>query len=705
MARTSIRPEALPPGVRQPTQHLMDGYRADTEGPFSGGTGRELPTERQRASFRVLDMTQRLDGGEAKTRRRRWIIGQSRGMELGLERYHMTREQLLERHVKDFIRIHVDFGKRMGEGKFQPTREEVAWMSEAAMNSGPFWDHYVPFLTALQGQATDAQYAEWGTRAAKLQIIGTYAQTELGHGSNVRGLRTTATFDASTDEWILETPTLTSMKWWPGGMAKLATHAVVYAQLQLNGTSYGVHAFMVQLRDQDHKPLPGIEIGELGPKMGDNGHDSGCMRLLGARIPRTSLLGRYQHVTRQGEYVKAAAAEASGVPTHYSSMLLTRASWVQLAGGQLAKACTIAVRYSAVRRQGFLEASESPGPAEAERKLIDYTVQRRRLLTQVAAAYALKFAARRTLRSVAILEDTSLRAEEKVELMPSLAAESGCLKALATLMAADGIEDLRRCCGGNGYLLSSGIAALALDDLWHVTAEGDYTVLLLASARFLVKRRPHQPMSDEEICMKSPDDWEDAPKVLAAINRLADLSLAAAADAVAVAKAGGSSDDDAFNAAGEKLVAAASWRGHATILAAICAEASEAEVAEGGSRAGVISALRRLAALFGCHVVARHGGVDVQVDGGEHVLPAMQRLCAQLRDDAVALVDAFDCEDRVLNSTLGVKDGRVYEALYAASQRSTRDFHEPFHGYTEHLQPLLDRDYLRKGASRVVSRL
>ena len=44
-------------------------------------------------------------------------------------------------------------------------------------------------------------------------------------------------------------------------------------------------------------------------------------------------------------------------------------------------------------------------------------------------------------------------------------------------MAADGIEDLRRACGGHGYLMSSGIAPLEVDFKGpNTTAEGDYVV-------------------------------------------------------------------------------------------------------------------------------------------------------------------------------------------------------------------------------------
>lgn len=45
------------------------------------------------------------------------------------------------------------------------------------------------------------------------------------------------------------------------------------------GKEYGVHVFMVQLRDEEHRLLPGIETGDVGPKLGDNAIDTGYMRL------------------------------------------------------------------------------------------------------------------------------------------------------------------------------------------------------------------------------------------------------------------------------------------------------------------------------------------------------------------------------------------------------------------------------------------
>lgn len=50
------------------------------------------------------------------------------------------------------------------------------------------------------------------------KVIGCYAQTELGHGSNVAGLETSATFDTSTDEFVIHTPHIKAAKFWPGNL-------------------------------------------------------------------------------------------------------------------------------------------------------------------------------------------------------------------------------------------------------------------------------------------------------------------------------------------------------------------------------------------------------------------------------------------------------------------------------------------------------
>ena len=67
-----------------------------------------------------------------------------------------------------------------------------------------------------------------------MDIIGTYAQTEIGHGSNVAGLETTATFDKKTDEFVINTPKNTATKWWCGDMGRFSNYAIVFARLKID---------------------------------------------------------------------------------------------------------------------------------------------------------------------------------------------------------------------------------------------------------------------------------------------------------------------------------------------------------------------------------------------------------------------------------------------------------------------------------------
>lgn len=113
----------------------------------------------------------------------------------------------------------------------------------------------------------------------------------------MQGLETTATFHQPSDQFIIHSPTLTATKWWPGGLAKTSTHAVVMARLFVAGADHGPHAFLVQLRDmQTHKAMPGIEMGDIGPKFGYNGVDNGFMRFDHVVVPRSAMLARYAKV-------------------------------------------------------------------------------------------------------------------------------------------------------------------------------------------------------------------------------------------------------------------------------------------------------------------------------------------------------------------------------------------------------------------------
>ena len=124
------------------------------------------------------------------------------------------------------------------------------------------------FEPTIRPMGSPEQLQEWLPLCESGKILGAYCQTELGHGTFLRGLETTATFDQTTDEFVLHSPTVTSTKFWPGGLGFSCTHAIVMAQLLLGSQNKGLHFFVVQLRSlEDGKPLPGITLGDVGLKM------------------------------------------------------------------------------------------------------------------------------------------------------------------------------------------------------------------------------------------------------------------------------------------------------------------------------------------------------------------------------------------------------------------------------------------------------
>ena len=156
------------------------------------------------------------------------------------------------------------------------------------------------FLKTLQDQGNEEQHEKYLKPALEYRYIGCYAQTELGHGSNVRGLETTATWNKEDKTFTLHSPYLTSSKWWIGSLGRTANHAVVMAQLYLDGKNYGPHPFVVQVRDmKTHEPLEGVHVGDIGPKFGYNTMDNGFLLFNNVKIPQISMLARYSSVAAE----------------------------------------------------------------------------------------------------------------------------------------------------------------------------------------------------------------------------------------------------------------------------------------------------------------------------------------------------------------------------------------------------------------------
>lgn len=96
------------------------------------------------------------------------------------------------------------------------------------------------FRLSVENLSNEEQKAYWMPKIRNLDLFGCYAQTELGHGSNVAGIETTATLDPATDEFVIHTPTLTATKYWPGDLGHFSSHAVVFARLLIGEEDHGV---------------------------------------------------------------------------------------------------------------------------------------------------------------------------------------------------------------------------------------------------------------------------------------------------------------------------------------------------------------------------------------------------------------------------------------------------------------------------------
>ncbi|EKF23236.1 acyl-CoA dehydrogenase, N-terminal domain protein [Mycolicibacterium hassiacum DSM 44199] len=371
------------------------------------------------------------------------------------------------------------------------TRIEMLAMSDLSLmvKAGVQWGL---FGGAIENLGTERHHQAYVRQIIDLDLLGCFAMTETGHGSDVQSIETTATYDPATREFVIDSPTATSRKDYICGAAETARVAAVFAQLITpDGQNHGVHCFLVPIRDEQGNDLPGVTTGDCAYKGGLPGVDNGRIQFDHVRVPRENLLNRYGDVDEAGNY--SSPIESTG--RRFFTMLGTLVRGRVTVGGAAAAAARVALdiatRYALQRRQ-------FDRPDGGEVLIMDYLVHQRRLLPLIAESYALQFAQNEL---VAKCHDLQTVEEPDPEEQRELEARAAGLKAIATWHATRAIQEAREACGGAGYLAENRLIALRGDTDVFTTFEGDNHVLLQLVAKQLLTEYA------DDIKGMSPVEW------------------------------------------------------------------------------------------------------------------------------------------------------------------------------------------------------
>ncbi|MCU1479230.1 MAG: acyl-CoA dehydrogenase [Subtercola sp.] len=558
------------------------------------------------------------------------------------------------------------FPKRLGGqddhgGNIAGFEELVTADPSLQIKSGVQWGL---FGSAVLHLGTEYHHDTFLPAIMNLDVPGAFAMTETGHGSDVASIGTTATYDAASGEFVINTPFRGAWKDYLGNAAVHGTAAVVFAQLVTKGVNHGVHAFYVPLRDADGSFLPGIGGEDDGLKGGLNGIDNGRLHFSDVRVPRVNLLNRYGDVSAEGEYTSSIASPGRRFFTMLGTLVQGRVSLDGASTAAAKVALQIAVTYGSQRRQ-FTAGSDTN-----EEVLLDYQKHQSRLIPLIATTYASAFAHEVLLTKFDAVFSGAHDTDADRQDLETLAA---AFKPLSTWHGLDTLQEAREACGGAGFLAENRFTSLRADLDVYATFEGDNHVLLQlvakrlltdysrkfakadagVLARYVVEqaaertvngtglRRLAQNVTDHGSTARSVGQLR-SPKVQRALltDRVETMVAEVATRLRPANKASKKKAADLFNANQNAMIEAA--RAHAELLQWEAFTDALAKVEDPGTK----TVLTWVRDLFGLGLIEKHAAWylihgRLSPQRAQSVSDYIERLTARLRPHALDLVTAF----------------------------------------------------------------
>ncbi|SHN06468.1 acyl-CoA dehydrogenase family protein [Flavobacterium xinjiangense] len=500
---------------------------------------------------------------------------------------------------------------------------------------------------SIQSLGTEKHYIKYLKDIGSLKLPGCFAMTETNHGSNVKGLETTATYNHGDQTFTIHTPNENAQKEYIGNAAKHGQMATVFAKLIIGGNDYGINAFIVPLRHANGKVLKGITIGDCGLKMGLNGVDNGTIRFENVIIPKENMLDRFASINEKGEFESPIPSDNRRFFTMLGTLVGGRIGIPRSALAAAKSGLTITIRYSDQRKQfGPEGGSEVP--------ILNYRMHQRRLIPLLAKTYAIHFA-------LQYLTNRFITKNESE--MQEIEALAAGMKAYSTWSTRDTLQECREACGGKGYLSENRIDALKNDTEIYTTFEGDNTVLmqLVAKNRLSEFRKSFGEMDavgiinyvyenaktaisekNPIITRKTDDDHllDDQFHLHAFLYR-EKTTLASAAKRLKKLIDGGLEPYDAFNVVQHQMIDVSQ-----AYLERIILEQFQAAIQfiKDEKCKGILLKLYQLYALS---QIERNKGwylEDGYLEGvkTKAIRKMVNQLCWEIRPDAVSLVEAFD---------------------------------------------------------------